>query len=230
MVRKKAPISDDRNRQAWDTLYHRTDTLVWGAEPVPVLTGFLERLTGQCDAGEYILDAGAGEGRNVPLLQQHFQGRIACCDASVAALTKLRNRFNDQTAASACALAQLPFGDGKFRFVLAWDVLTTLPDPEQALQEFFRILRPGGTLLCNLSDRRDGAAGEHMTGCEENGYLYRNNYFFQFPGKDAAAKMLAENGFLVIHTASCSWQEQGHPNYRAGEHMHVSNVFVAVKG
>jgi hypothetical protein len=41
--------------------------------------------------------------------------------------------------------------------------------------------------------------------------------------------VLTDHGFQVTYVSTCSWHEQGHPNYRAEEHTHVSNVFLAVK-
>lgn len=45
--------------------------------------------------------------------------------------------------------ARIPFLDGTFDAVFLFDVLEHLPRPAQALEEVFRVLRPGGLLLMN---------------------------------------------------------------------------------
>jgi ubiquinone/menaquinone biosynthesis C-methylase UbiE len=41
---------------------------------------------------------------------------------------------------------QLPFAEGSFDLVMTRHVLWTLPHPEQAIDEWIRVLRPGGRL------------------------------------------------------------------------------------
>jgi SAM-dependent methyltransferase len=55
----------------------------------------------------------------------------------------------------------LPFADGSFDTVLASELMVDLPDPDQAISEFSRVLGPGGTLITTAAfawpvhDRQD---------------------------------------------------------------------------
>ncbi len=64
-------------------------------------------------------------------------------DESVARLKELGLSVTGQTADA----ADLPFADGSFDVVAAHYMLYHVPNTEQALREFNRVLRPGGTLV-----------------------------------------------------------------------------------
>ena len=53
----------------------------------------------------------------------------------------------------------LAFPDGSFDVVMAQYVVNTVPDPDAALDEFARVLRPGGEII--LVNRVGAAAGPH---------------------------------------------------------------------
>ena len=64
-------------------------------------------------------------------------------DESVARLKELGISVTGQTADA----ADLPFADDSFDVIAAHYMLYHVPNPEQALREFHRVLRPGGTLV-----------------------------------------------------------------------------------
>ena len=79
-----------------------------------------------------------------------FNGRVIGLDASARMLSYARAKlrgyhhrasFVQQTA------ADLPFGDNSFDAVTCLESLEFFPDDSAALQEMFRVLRPGGTLM-----------------------------------------------------------------------------------
>ncbi|MBE7212179.1 MAG: class I SAM-dependent methyltransferase, partial [Gluconacetobacter diazotrophicus] len=91
--------------------------------------------------------------------------RVLGCDISEASLLKARDRarrlvlstVEDLRVLDAQALA-LP--DGSFDAVVAQYVVTAVPEPERALDEFARVLRPGGEIIITT---RIGA-GQGMRG------------------------------------------------------------------
>lgn len=109
-----------------------------------------ERLAGRPDAR--VLDVATGTGR-LPLTllaQPEFQGRIVALDASRAMLDLAQIKlapYGDRVTLLCRDAAPLPFPDGHFDAVTCIEALEFLPDPDAALREMARVLRPGGTLL-----------------------------------------------------------------------------------
>jgi SAM-dependent methyltransferase len=90
------------------------------------------------------LEIGCGEGGNLLRL-----GRKAACfgvDRFPRKLAFAARALPSDRLAVADAVA-LPFADGRFATVFVRDLLHHLPEPEAALREAVRVLRPGGALL-----------------------------------------------------------------------------------
>ena len=100
--------------------------------------------------GGRILDVGVGTG--LSLLDYKRTNRIAAVDYSEPMLKKARERVLehklDHVECVAVMDAQkLGFADAVFDAVVAQYVITTVPDPEVVLDEFVRVLRPGGEII-----------------------------------------------------------------------------------
>jgi phosphatidylethanolamine/phosphatidyl-N-methylethanolamine N-methyltransferase len=100
--------------------------------------------------GGRILDVGVGTG--ISLLDYQRSNRIAAVDYSEPMLKQARRRVLehelDNVECVAVMDAQiLGFADGVFDVVLAQFVITTVPDPEAVLDEFVRVVRPGGEII-----------------------------------------------------------------------------------
>jgi SAM-dependent methyltransferase len=61
-----------------------------------------------------------------------------------------RKRCEPGTDIREASITALPFADGSFDGVVSADVICQVADPDVALQEFFRLLRPGGVVLINV--------------------------------------------------------------------------------
>jgi phosphatidylethanolamine/phosphatidyl-N-methylethanolamine N-methyltransferase len=100
--------------------------------------------------GGRILDVGIGTG--ISLLDYARGNRVVGVDYSEAMLRKAYERVCvhglDHVAALAVMDAQrLGFADGYFDVVVAQYVITAVPDPERSLDEFARVVRPGGEII-----------------------------------------------------------------------------------
>src|SRR6201989_1493211 len=100
--------------------------------------------------GGRVLEVGVGTGIWLPEYAPHL--RIFGPDISEAMLEKAKKRVDELGLKNVEGLAvmdaeKLEFPDDSFDVVMAQDVVTAVPNPEKALDEFARVLRPGGELI-----------------------------------------------------------------------------------
>jgi phosphatidylethanolamine/phosphatidyl-N-methylethanolamine N-methyltransferase len=100
--------------------------------------------------GGRVLEVGVGTGISLPQYASHL--RIFGTDISEAMLRKAQHRVDDLRLKNVEGLAvmdaeKLEFPDNSFDVVMAQYVVTAVPNPEAALDQFARVLRPGGELI-----------------------------------------------------------------------------------
>ena len=100
--------------------------------------------------GGRILDVGVGTG--LSLSDYSRKSRICGVDISEPMLRKAQQRVRALGLSNVETLAvmdakNLAFKDGSFDAVVAQYVITAVPDPEATLDEFIRVLKPGGELI-----------------------------------------------------------------------------------
>lgn len=128
----------------------------YSANPQPWFSWLGERL----DVNGDVLEVGAGTGE----LWKHADysnAQLTLVDFSPAMCEKLR----DVPGATVrqCDAASLPFEDNSFDLVIANHMLYHVNNPDAALKEFARVLRPGGRVVVSLNGR------EHMKELKEIG-------------------------------------------------------------
>jgi ubiquinone/menaquinone biosynthesis C-methylase UbiE len=96
-----------------------------------------------------ILDAGCGTGGLIRAMQQFVpRWRITGLDISPLACTYARERSSASIVEG--SVEALPFAANQFDAVVSADVLYHINDTSKALQEFGRVLKPGGSLVVNV--------------------------------------------------------------------------------
>ena len=100
--------------------------------------------------GGRVLEVGVGTGISLPLYDRRL--KLTGIDIADAMLDKARDRVRESKLDNVEQLAvmdaeHLLFEDDSFDVVVAQYVVTAVPDPEAALDEFVRVLKPGGEIV-----------------------------------------------------------------------------------
>jgi phosphatidylethanolamine/phosphatidyl-N-methylethanolamine N-methyltransferase len=103
-----------------------------------------------CGSSGRILEVGVGTGISLPDYAR--TNRLVGIDISEPMLRKAKQRVRAHSLSNVDALSvmdvsHLAFPDNSFDVVVAQYVITAVPDPEAALDEFARVLKPGGEIV-----------------------------------------------------------------------------------
>jgi phosphatidylethanolamine/phosphatidyl-N-methylethanolamine N-methyltransferase len=101
-------------------------------------------------AGGRILEVGVGTGISLPAYAR--VNKIVGIDISAPMLRKAQERVAEHNLTNVESLAvmdakHLAVPDASFDVVVAQYVITAVPDPEATLDEFARVLKPGGEII-----------------------------------------------------------------------------------
>lgn len=119
------------------------DTYWWFVGRRAIIDSILRRFASGCRVA---VDVGCGTGRNMAILAQYAE-TVAGLDRSLAALSIAVSRG---LAAGCVDGHSLPLADESVDLLTAFDVLEHMDDDVRALEEFNRVLRPGGLLMVTV--------------------------------------------------------------------------------
>ena len=101
--------------------------------------------------GSRVLDAGCGTGGLIIRARQWPQQfSWVGIDFMALACQLARERCGAEVDIREANITALPFADATLDAVISLDVVSMVYDPEVAVAEFFRVLRPGGVAVINL--------------------------------------------------------------------------------
>ncbi len=166
-----------------------------------------------------VLDVGGGTGDIARgILEKAPGANVTICDLTFEMLAMGRDRTIDRGKISGMSWVSgnaesLPFPDLHFDAYTIAFCLRNVADPHRALQEAFRVLRPGGRFLClefstltipSLARLYDLYSfkilpwlGERVAG-DRASYQYLVESIRRFPDQKTLAGMMSENGFQQI--------------------------------
>jgi len=144
----------DLNRHSVERAYSRwapVYDLVFGAVFAPGRSAAIAAAEEICGpSGGRILEVGVGTGISLP--DYAPVNRLVGIDISAPMLRKARARVAEHQLHNVEALSvmdaeHLALPDESFDVVVAQFVITTVPNPEATLDEFTRVIRPGGEII-----------------------------------------------------------------------------------
>jgi ubiquinone/menaquinone biosynthesis C-methylase UbiE len=104
--------------------------------------------------GKDVLDAGCGGGYGSMILLKGGAKSVTGVDISEESITGANSHFAAPNLRYIMGdLHRLPFPESSFDVIVAFEIIDQVPDFIQVLQEFKRLLRPGGVLLISTPNR-----------------------------------------------------------------------------
>lgn len=138
------PLPKEMMEHTYPILYQVEQTHWWYVGRRKIIAEFVREIVSRVkDRPAKILDVGCGTGANLLLLSDY--GDAEGVDVSDDALAFCRERGLKKVKHGAAE--QLPYDDGAFDLVTAFDVVEHLDDDLGGLKELRRVLRPGGRVL-----------------------------------------------------------------------------------
>jgi SAM-dependent methyltransferase len=143
-ARARAEIDYDgvteRIRAGWETA--PADLLLRALEPVAAAAVELAGV----EAGERVLDVGAGDG-NVAIACAALRADVDACDVADAMVERGRARCGEHVRWAVADAQALPYADGAFDVVVSAFGAALAPRARRTAHELARVLRPGGRLV-----------------------------------------------------------------------------------
>jgi SAM-dependent methyltransferase len=138
-----------------------------------IVRNFLQGVT-----GKRIAEIGAGDGGVIQLLREHND--VVGLDISETGIAYLK-QIGIESALVDISCERLPFEDGQIDVFMMFEVFEHLKNPQNAVEELQRVVKPGGKILLSIPNPRTG-----------HPYLYPALFGFR-----AFRRYLVNNGFTV---------------------------------
>ncbi|MEE1782429.1 class I SAM-dependent methyltransferase [Streptomyces sp. SP17BM10] len=226
---------DELAKGQWNDAYRLDDghTNLWGDPPVPYVVN-AAKLFADHDAF-VVLDLPCGDGRNLPPLAQAATvvlGGDTSRNAMGIARRVVAKANADNVVFKVTDAFATGLPDDSVDGIFCWDLLGHLTEPVKALQELYRICRPGGHVVANMWTMNDCQVGDPgMKEIRPKEYLDHADFYCRFFDRPDLDAYLADAGFAdeVAAVELLRWMEPPHAGYRPYFHEHESLAFTIRK-
>jgi len=205
---------------------------LWGDPPVPhaEVAATLFRRAGAA----VVLDVPCGDGRNLPPLAAGapilLAGDTSPRAMAIAEQTVQRAGVRDKVVFVEVDAFDTGLLDASVDGIFCWDLLGHLTDPAGALREFWRVLRPGGSLVANQWTMNDCQTSDPLIKeVAPKEYVDHFGFYCRFYDRADLDALLASVQMPVTECLVSSWWEPPHAGYRDYVHQHESLIFTVTK-
>ncbi len=114
--------------------------------------------------GAIVLDAGSGTGERTLAILKHSQPyEVIALDASEAMSAVAKSKIHDPRVRFIQGdVRHLPFADNTFDVVVCTWVIEIMDDPRAVVQEFIRVIKPGGMVIYAFCSLPEGTLGNTL--------------------------------------------------------------------
>jgi SAM-dependent methyltransferase len=201
---------------------------LWGDPHVPYVE-VAAKLFAE-NSASVVLDLPCGDGRNLPPLSTAapivLAGDTSPNAMAIASRVAEKGGFRDKTVFIKLDAFSTGLLDNSVDGVLSWDLMGHLTKPGEALREFYRILRPGGSIISNVWTMNDcQVVDPNMTLIGPKTFVDHFDFYCRHYDREDLDAMLADAGLTATHVEVASWTDPAHANYRTYVHQHESLVF-----
>jgi SAM-dependent methyltransferase len=138
-----------------------------------------------------LLDIGSGDGYWTSKFARHF-GQTVGLEPDPHALSVARSLHGREITFQQGFAEQLPFGDNSFDCIVSVSCFEHFRDPQQALHECFRVLKPGGRLAISVDSLLPQNSREEFRSWHRKKYFV-TDYF----DESRLASMFKQSGFRL---------------------------------
>lgn len=205
---------------------------LWGDPPVPYARTAAELFA--ANSASTVLDLPCGDGRNLPPLADGapvlLAGDTSLNAMAIAEQVVMRAGTRAKTVFVRVDAFDTGLLDNSVDGIFCWDLLGHLTNPEDALRELHRILRPGGHLVANMWTMNDCQVTDpNIREIAPKEYIDHFDFYCRFFDREDLDKLLDSVGMKPTNVEVQRWWEPPHAGYRDYEHEHESLIFTIRK-
>ena len=222
------PVWDD----AYDDSQLKGHSNLWGDPPVPYAERAARFFAERCAA--VVVDLPCGDGRNLPPLAAGapllLGGDTSPKAMAIAEQVTRKAGIRDKVVFVRLDAFDTGLLDKSVDGIFCWDLLGHLTEPERALREFDRILRPGGSIVANMWTTNDCQVTDpNIREIGPKEFVDHFELYCKFYDHVDLERLLASVGMTAGSVDVDRWTEPAHAEYRDYEHEHESLVFTVTK-